>query len=174
MNMINLAVFSKKRRSLLLLIEKEPRSLEDMENLLDISSASIKFHITKLVNSGLLIKEKGKYELSGMAVPVIKNLKELLESLTFYEKNLDYWTSNYFTSISNFLRKTIEELGELELIERNIAYLFRNPENNSGKVQRIKRCLYFFSCLHPEVSNLYPELAERGLIALFMCNRASN
>lgn len=174
MNMINLAVFSKKRRSLLLLIEKEPRSLEDMENLLDIGSASIKFHITKLVNSGLLIKEKGKYEVSGMAVPVIKNLKELFESLTFYEKNLDYWPSNDFTFIPNFLRKTIEELGELELIERNIAYLFEIPKIIQEKFRESKDVFIFFSCLHSEVSNLYPELAERGLIALFMCNRASN
>lgn len=163
MNMIDLAVFSEKRRNLLLLIEKEPRSLADIENLLDISSASIKYHITKLVNSGLLIKEKGKYELSDMAVPLIKNLKELLDSLTFYEKNLDYWTNNDLTSIPDFLRKRIEELGELELVERNVAYLFEIPEIIHKKLKESKDVSIFFSCLHPEVPNLYPELAERGL-----------
>lgn len=161
--MIDLAVFSEKRRNLLLLIEKEPRSLEDLENLLDISSASIKFHLTKLVNSGLLTKEKEKYELSDMAIPVIKNLKELLDSLTFYEKNLDYWTSSDLTSIPDFLRKRLEELGEFEFIERDIAYLFEIPEIILEKLGESKDVFIFLSCLHSEVPYLYSELAERGL-----------
>jgi predicted transcriptional regulator len=115
-----------------------------MENLLDINSASIKFHIPKLVNSGLLIKEKkGKYELSDMAVPVIKNLKELLDSLTFYEKNLDYWTSDDFTSIPYFLRKRLEELGEFEFVERDIANLFEIPEIILESSGNQKRALFF-------------------------------
>jgi len=163
MNLIDVAVLSEKRRDMLLLIEKEPRSLEEIESLLDIGSASIKHHIKKLVNSRLLVEEKGKYELSEMATPVIKNLKELLDSLTFFEKNMDYWTSHDLTPIPNFLMKRLGELGRLEFIERDNAYMFEIPGIILEKIRESKEVFTFFSCLHPEVPYIYPELAEKGL-----------
>jgi predicted transcriptional regulator len=164
MNLINLAVFSEKRRNMLLLLEKEPRSFEELESLLDISSASIKINIKKLVNSRLLVYEKGgRYELSEIAVPVIKNLKELLDSLTFFEKNIDYWASSDLTSIPDFLRKRLEELGKFEFIERDAAYIFEIPEIILDKLRESQEVFIFFSCLHPGVPCLYSELAEKGL-----------
>ena len=40
MNLLDVAVLSERRRDMLLLIEKKPGSLEEIEGSLDISSAS--------------------------------------------------------------------------------------------------------------------------------------
>ena len=45
MNLIDLAALSEKWRNIISLIEKKPGRLEEIENLLDISSASLRFHI---------------------------------------------------------------------------------------------------------------------------------
>lgn len=127
MNLLEVAVLSERRRDMLLLIEKKPRSLEELEGSLDISSASIKHHIKKLVISRLLVVESGKYELSEMAVPIIRNLEELLDLLTFFEKNMDYWKIHDLTPIPDFLKKRLGELGRFEFVERDSVYMFEIP-----------------------------------------------
>ena len=57
MNFIDLAILSEKRRDILLLIEKKPGSFEEIENLLDISSASLRFHIKNGYIPGFLRKK---------------------------------------------------------------------------------------------------------------------
>ncbi len=163
MNLIDIAVLSERRRDMLLLIEEKPRSFEEIKDLLDLSSASIRIHLKKLVNSRLLVEEKGKYEISEMAAPMIKNLKELLSSLTFFEKNIDYWTSHSLVPIPTFLRKRLGELGNLEFIERDNAHMFEIPGIILENIRKSKEVFIFFSCLHPGISNIYTELSEREL-----------
>ncbi|MFZ2497433.1 MAG: helix-turn-helix transcriptional regulator [Methanosarcina sp.] len=163
MNLLEVAVLSERRRDMLLLIEKKPRSLEELEGSLDISSASIKHHIKKLVISRLLVVESGKYELSEMAVPIIRNLEELLDLLTFFEKNMDYWKIHDLTPIPDFLKKRLGELGRFEFVERDSVYMFEIPGIILKSLRESKDIFTFFSCLYPEVPYVYPELAEKGL-----------
>jgi len=161
MNLIDIAVLSERRRDILLLIEEKPRSFEEIRALLGLSSPSVGIHLKKLVNSRFLVEEKGKYELSEIAVPIIKNLKELLDSLAFFDKNMDYWTSHSLVPIPAFLRKRLGELGNLEFIERDNAHMFEVPEIILENIRKSKEVFIFFSCLHPEISTIYPELSER-------------
>ncbi|AKB74765.1 hypothetical protein MSLAZ_1504 [Methanosarcina lacustris Z-7289] len=163
MNFIDLAILSEKRRDILLLIEKKPGSFEEIENLLDISSASLRFHIKKLLDSGFLETEGGEYKLSGMAIPIIENLKGFLDSLTFFEENMDYWKKQDLTPVPDFLLRRLEELGRFELIETDAAHMFEIPPEIMENLRTSEEISVFFSCLHPKIPFLYSELARKGL-----------
>jgi predicted transcriptional regulator len=163
MNFIDLATLSKKRRDILLLIEKKPGSFEEIESLLDISSASLRFHIKKLLDSGLLEKKRGEYKLSGMAMPIIDNLKGLLDSLAFFEENMGYWKKHDLSPVPDFLLRRLEELGRFELIEPDAAHMFEIPQVVMEYLRASEEISAFFSCLHPEIPLLYSEFAKKGL-----------
>src|SRR5512133_3972258 len=102
MNLIDLGVISEKRRDILLLIQKKHGSFEEISGLLDISPISLRIQIKKLLDSGLLEKKRGVYKLSDMAVPIVENLKELMDLLAFFEKNIDYWKNHDLNPIPDF------------------------------------------------------------------------
>jgi len=163
MNLIDLAALSEKRRNILLLIEKKPGSFEEIESSLDISSGSLRFHLKKLLDSRLLEEEKGEYKLSGMAMPIIGNMKGLLDSLAFFEENMEYWKQHDLTPVPDFLLRRLEELGRFELIKSNAKYFFEIPQAILDNLRASEEILAFCSCLQPEIPLLYSDFAKKGL-----------
>ncbi|MHC1753858.1 MAG: helix-turn-helix transcriptional regulator [Methanosarcina sp.] len=163
MNLIDLSVLSEKRRDILLLIGRKPGSFEEIESLLDITSASLRFHIKKLLDSGLLEEESGEYKLSSMAVPIIENLKELVDSLAFFEENMGYWMNHGLTPVPDFLLERLEELGRFELIEPDEEHMFEIPQAVMEYLSVSEEIFAFFSCMYTEIPPLYSEFAKKGL-----------
>lgn len=163
MDLIDLAVLSEKRREILLVIEKKSGSFEEIESSLDISSGSLRFHLKKLLDSRLLEEEKGEYRLSGIAMPIIGNVKSLMDSLAFFEKNIEYWKQHDLTPVPDFLLRRLEELGRFELIESDAEYLFKTPREILENLRASGEILVFCSCLHPEIPLLYSEFTEKDL-----------
>jgi len=98
--------YPEKGRDILLLIERKPGSFEEIKSLLDITSASLRLHINKLLDSGLLEEKRGEYKSSCMAIPIIENLKGLLDSLAFFEENMGYWKKHDLTPVPDvFIEK---------------------------------------------------------------------
>ncbi|MDY9925805.1 helix-turn-helix domain-containing protein [Methanosarcina sp.] len=128
MNLIDLAVLPEKRRDILLLIERKPGSFEEIKSLLDITSASLRLHINKLLYSGLLEEKRGEYKLSCTAIPIIENLKGLLNSLACFEENMGYWKKHDLTPVPDFLLRRLEDLGRFELIESDASHMFEIPQ----------------------------------------------
>ncbi len=163
MNLLDLATLSEKRRDILILIEKKPGSFEEIKSSLNISSGSLRFHINKLLYSGLLEEENGEYRLSGMAMPIIKNMKDLLDSLAFFEENMGYLMQHDLTPIPDFLLRRLEELGRFELIESNAENSFEIPQAILESLRTSDEISVFCSCLYQEILLLYSELTEKGL-----------
>ncbi|AAM05933.1 helix-turn-helix transcriptional regulator [Methanosarcina acetivorans] len=163
MNLIDLVALSEKRRDILLFIEKKPGSFEEIESSLDISSGSLRYHLKKLLDFGLLEEENGEYRLSEIAMPIIWNIKGLLDSLAFFEENIEYWNQHDLTPVPDFLLRRLEELGRSELIESNAEYLFEIPPEILENLRASEEISVFCSCLHPEIPLIYSEFTEKGL-----------
>lgn len=163
MNLIDLGVLSEKRRDILLLIQKKQGSFEEISGLLDISPISLRIQIKKLLDSGLLEKERGEYKLSDMAVPIVENLKELMDLLAFFEKNIDYWKKHDLNPIPDFLLRRLEELDRFELVETDESHVFEIPQSVVENLRTSEEIFAFFSCMHPEIPSLYSEIARKGL-----------
>ncbi len=162
LSLSDLVINSEKRRNILLVLDGENRSIEEIGHLLDESPLSIRLNIKKLSDCGLVLEDNGTFRLSDLASPIVKNLKALMKSLTFLEDSIDYWTKHDLTPIPDFLLLRLEELGHFELIEPEIESMFDISQVYLENIRKSKEIFTFFSVFHPASPSIHAELAKKG------------
>ncbi len=168
LSLTNLTVLSETKRNLLLLLKDKPGDLEEIKDLLSLSTASALAHVRKLENVGLLFEEEEIFRLSDMGEILAENLKELFDVLDFFDQNMDYWINHDLRPIPSCLLNTINKLGCCELIEPDAAYMFDIPQVFQEQIRNSKKVLVFLSYFHPHTPSLYAHLAEKD-VDLSLC-----
>lgn len=154
---------SEKRKGLLLLLVKKPRDIEEIKDILDVNSSAIMTQIKILLSHGLIVHDDDVYKLSGMGRVIVKKMQPLLDVLSVYTDNKNYWENHNFNAIPSCLLERIEEMGNCELLEPNLNRVYELPEkmveylNQSTYVHEVSS---YFSPAYPKV---YIELAKRGV-----------
>lgn len=167
-SLTNLAILSETKRNLLLLLKDKAGDIEEIKDLLSLSTASALAHLRKLEKAGLLTEDKGIFRLTDMGTVLVENLTELLDVLDFFEQNLDYWKNHDLKHIPSCLLNTINELGSCELIEPDVEYMLEIPKAFQEHIRNSKKVLAFLSYFHPHTPSLYAHLAERD-VDLSLC-----
>lgn len=62
--LLNLILFSGRRKDLLLLLKEKPRDIDSIKELLKVDASSVQPHIKKMKDSGLIIERNKIYSLS--------------------------------------------------------------------------------------------------------------
>jgi predicted transcriptional regulator len=161
-SLINLILFSDRRKDLLLLLREEPRDIDTIKELLSVDAGSIQPHIKKMRDAHLIIEEKKAYSLSEIGKIIVENMEPLLNTIKVFEFNDDYWKTRDLTQIPDFLLERIDELGHCELLEPDAEHLFETPRAFLEKLLSSKEVLTFVSYFHPESPSLYADIAENG------------
>jgi predicted transcriptional regulator len=162
-NLLDLILFSEKRKAFLLLLKEGPKSTQEILDRLQVPRTALLPQIKKLKEQNLVIHEEGMYCLSLVGEIIIEKMKPLLDTLEVFEKNEEFWADRRLTPIPPRLMKRISELGNYRLIEPDLSHTFDlNPEfvkytSNSNHI------LMFFSYFHPQFPAFFLELARRGI-----------
>ena len=173
-NLLDLVFRSEKRMNILLFLKEEPRSMEEIRELLSLPAISILPHIKKLKESNLVVQRicpdcgTCKYELTPVGRTIVENMEALLDTLGTLENNLDYWTLRDLNGIPPSLRGRIGELKYSKLMKPDLNHMFElNPEFVKLLLQseHVMGCASYF---HPSFTNLYLELAKKGTDICFM------
>lgn len=167
-SLTDLTILCETKRNLLLLLKDQPGDLEEIKDMLSLSTASALAHVRKLEKTGLLVEDKGTFRLSDMAALLVEKLEELIDFLDFYEQNMDYWKNHDLNAIPSSLLNKINDLGSCELIEPDAAYMFEIPQVFLEHIRNSKKVLAFFSYFHPHTPSLYAHLVERD-VDLSLC-----
>ena len=160
--LLNLILFSGRRKDLLLLLKEKPRDIDTIKELLSVDAGSIQPHIKKMRDAHLIIEEKKAYRLSEIGKIIVENMEPLLNTIKVFEVNDDYWKTRDLTQIPDFLLERIDELGHCELLEPDAEHLFETPRAFLEKLLSSKEVLTFVSYFHPESPSLYADIAENG------------
>ena len=161
-SLINLILFSDRRKDLLFLLREEPRDIDTIKELLNVDAGSIQPHIKKMRDAHLIIEEKKVYRLSEIGKIIVENMEPLLNTIEVFEINDDYWKTRDLTQIPDFLLERIDELGHCELLEPDAEHLFETPRAFMEEILSSKEVLTFVSYFHPEAPSLYADIAENG------------
>ncbi|MCC4769771.1 DUF1724 domain-containing protein [Methanosarcina sp. DH2] len=162
-NLLDLILFSEKRKAFLLLLKEGPKNTQEILDRLQVPRTALLPQIKKLKEQNLVIHEDGVYRLSLIGEIVIEKMQPLLETLEVFEKNEEFWADRRLTPIPLHLMKRISELGNYRLIEPDLSHTFDlNPEfvkhtSNSNHI------LMFFSYFHPQFPAFFLELARRDI-----------
>jgi len=161
-NLLDLILFSEKRKDFLLLLKEGPKNTQEILDRLQVPRTALLPQIKKLKEQNLVIHEEGMYRLSLIGEIVIEKMQPLLDTLEIFEKNEEFWADRKLTTIPPHLMKRISELGDYHLIEPDLSHTFDlNPEfvkhtSNSNHI------LMFFSYFHPQFPAFFLELARKG------------
>ncbi|MCQ1534740.1 winged helix-turn-helix domain-containing protein [Methanosarcina sp. KYL-1] len=161
--LIDLILFSEKRKAFLLFLREGPKSSKEILDQLQVPRTSILPQIKKLKEQNLVIHEDGMYRLTQIGEIIVEKMKPLLETLDVFEKDEEFWIDRKLSSIPPHLIKRINELEDYNLIEPDLSHAFDlNPEfiKYVSDSSRIHMLLSYF---HPQLPILFLELAGKGI-----------
>jgi predicted transcriptional regulator len=161
--LLDLILFSEKRKAFLLLLTEGPMNIEDMLEKLQVPRTALLPQIKKLKEENLVIHKNGVYRLSLIGEIIVEKMKPLVETLAVFEKNEDFWTGRKLSAIPPYLIKRIGDLGNYTLIETDLGHTFDlSPE--FVKHLSNSTCIHmFFSYFHPQFPTFFLELAKKGI-----------
>jgi len=166
--LLNLILFSGRRKDILLLLKEKPRDIDEIKELLNVNASSIQLHVKKMKDSGLITQKNKMYRLSEIGEIIVENMQPLLSMTELLGENTEYWLSHDLSSIPEFLLERIDELGHCELLEPDTGHLFETPEVIRDSILSSKEVLTFTAYSHPQAPLIYTELAEKG-VEIILC-----
>lgn len=161
--LLDLILFSEKRKDFLLLLKEGPKDIEEILEKLQVPRTALLPQIKKLREENLVIHEEGIYRLSEIGEIVVEKMQPLVETLSVFEKNEEFWAYRKLAPIPPHLVNRINELGNYRLIEPDLSHAFDlNPEfvKNISNSTCIRM---FYSYFHPQLPALVLNLARKGV-----------
>jgi predicted transcriptional regulator len=161
-NLLDLILFSEKRKDFLMLLREGPTNIEEVLEKLQESRTALLPQIKKLKEDNLVIHESDLYRLSSIGEIIAGKMQPLLDTLEVFEKDPRFWADRKLAPIPIDLKKRISDLGAYRLIEPELSHTFDiNPEleihlSNSS-------CIHIFlSYFHPQFPAFFLNLARNG------------
>lgn len=160
-SLIDLVFRSEKRKNILLLLDGEPKNIEEIKDKLDVSSTSILPPIKKLIDNDLLVQEDRMYRLSDLGEFVVKKVKPLISAIGVLEQHNDYWICHDLSSIPRHLLERISEVGNCTLIEPDLNHVYEPSPKIIENMTNSKKVFTFASYFNPAYLCLYVELGKK-------------
>ncbi len=161
--LLSLLAFSEKRRDILLLIRKEPRTLQEIKNNLGVTSPEIIPHIKKLEKSYLIYRTDKHYFLTGIGEMVTNSFEQFRRTLRIFEKDIVFWKDHRIDGIPYELRNRLNELGEYTIYESTPTDIFMPHDEYIKNLSKSKCLRGVSSVFHPDYPKIILSMAERGI-----------
>jgi predicted transcriptional regulator len=163
LELINLLLFSDKRKNFLLLLAEGPKTIDEVLNLLQIPRVSLLPQIKKLKEEGLIIQEGDIYRLSAIGNILIKKAQPLLNAISVFEENEYFWSQRKMDTIPvSFLRR-IGVLKSCQLIGPVIDNWSDLSPESVRYFDESSKVMLLYSYFHPFLPSLCLELANKGV-----------
>lgn len=163
LELINLLLFSDKRKNFLLLLAEGPKSIDEVLNLLQISRISLLPQIKKLKEEGLIVQEGDIYCLSAIGNILIKKAQPLLNAISVFEENEYFWSQRKLDTIPvSFLRR-IGVLKSCQLIGPGIENWSDLSSESVRYFDESAKVTLLYSYFHPSIPSFCLELAKKGV-----------
>ena len=163
LELINLLLFSDKRKNFLLLLAEGPKSIDEVLNLLQIPRISLLPQIKKLKEEGLIVQEGNVYSLSAIGNILIKKAQPLLDAISVFEENEYFWSQRKLDTIPVPFLKRIGVLKYCQLIGPGIDNWSDIFPESIGYFTESAKVMLLFSDFHPSIPSLCLELSKNGV-----------
>lgn len=173
MRLINLLLFSDKRKNLLLLLAEKPRDIGEIPGLLQTPRVSLLPQIKKLKEEGLIVQKGDTYHLSIIGNMLIKKARPLLDAVSTLEDNEYFWSHIKLDSIPFYLLKRLGDLKGGQLIEPGPARGFDLFPEITSRFTGSSKVMFLFSYFHPQIPSFSLKLAKKDVEIQLVLSRDS-
>lgn len=157
--LIDVVFRSQKRIDLILLLGEEPRTMEEIKTLLEVSPTTILPQIKRLTDSDIVIQKNSSYELTDMGEQVFKKVQSLVNVLTLLERD-NYWIEHDLSGIPQYLLDRIGDLKDCKLVEADPSQIFEPRTELLNFFSSSRFLMVFSSFYRPEFLPLYTKLGR--------------
>ena len=159
----DIVCLSGKRRAILLLLGKKGYGIEELTEVMNMTSHSLAPQLKTLKDERIVSIKNGIYELTEVGHILVKNMYPLFETMDVLEKNQRYWFDRNMAVIPSKLAEQIREIGNYQLLEYDISeYMFDVPAEFSENLKKSNFAFCLLSFYHPIYSRMQFEMAETG------------
>jgi len=173
MQLVNLLLFSDKRKNFLLLLAEGPRNIDEILDLLQVSRISLLPQIKKLKEEGLIIQNGDMYSLSVIGNILVKKARPLLDAASTFEDNDYYWSQRKLDSIPFHLLKRVGDLKGSQLLEPGLTHGFDLFPELTNHFRGSSKVMLLFSYFHPLIPSFSLELAIKNVQVQLVLSRDS-
>ena len=171
--LVNLLLFSDKRKNFLLLLAEGPRNIDEILDLLQVPRISLLPHINKLKEEGLIVQKGDVYRLSIIGDILVKKARPLLDAASTFEENDYFWSHRKLDSIPFHLLKRIGELKGSQLVEPGLTHGFDLFPEMINHFTGSSKVMLLFSYFHPQIPSFSLELAKKDVKVQLILSRDS-
>jgi len=173
LQLVNLLLFSDKRKNFLLLLAEGPRDIDGILDLLQVSRISLLPHIKKLKEEGLIVQNGEVYSLSIIGDILVKKARSLLDVASTFEENDFFWSNRKLDSIPFHLLKRMGDLKGSQLLEPGLTHGFDLFPELINYFIVSSKVMLLFSYFNPHIPSFSLELAKRDIQVQLIFSRDS-
>ncbi len=159
--LLGLVAFSEKRRDILLMLQKEPKTLKEIKDYFKVTSPEIIPQIRKLEKNNLIYQEDKKYFLTEIGEIVTASFDRLLITLKIFEKDMEFWKEHVICIPEEFSLR-LYELGDYVITKSSPTEIFKPHDEYVKNLLMSKWIRGVSPALHPEYPKVVTMLAEKG------------
>lgn len=163
LQLVNLLLFSDKRKNLLLVLSERPRDIDEILDLLQVPRISLLPQIKKLKEEGLIVQKENVYHLSIIGNILVKKARPLLDAASTFEDNDYFWSHRKLDSIPFHLLKRIGDLKVSQLVEPGLSHGFDLFPELINHLAGSSQVMLLFSYFHPQIPSFSLELVKKGV-----------
>ncbi|MCQ1536261.1 winged helix-turn-helix domain-containing protein [Methanosarcina sp. KYL-1] len=161
--LLELIFLSEKRKSLLLFLEENPKTMDEIRDSLGVSPVAILPQIKKLRDRNIVLKENDVYSLSPLGQSITGKMRDMVDILNVFGNNYAFWATHSIECIPSPLLNRIDELVNCTFSEPPDRTRLFDPHREF--VENLKESRYIngiASIFHPMYPVLFTDFAKSG------------
>jgi len=170
--LLELIFLSERRRELILFFRDGPKSILDIKKNLNVGLVAILPQLKKLRENSLILKTGDIYSLSPLGIAVADRMQPIIDVLTLFENNYEYWANHAVETIPDPLRERIGELANCTFSEPpDRTRLFEPHIEFVENLMKSKKISGIASIFHPLYPSLFLSFAKNGVDVSLLVTR---
>lgn len=169
--MINILLFSDKRRDFLLLLKGGPKNIDEIVGELKVPRNSLLPQIKKLKEKGLIVRDGNDCRLTILGNVIVHKLQPLVDAAFVLDIDDDFWVSRKLDTLPSCFSGRVGELKGCCLVEPEPEHEFDLIPELVSAFREPSRAMLLFSYFHPQLPSFFLGLAKKGIEFLLILNR---
>lgn len=170
--LIDLLFMSQKRRDLLLLLKDGERTIEEIVDILNVTTTGMLPQIKKLKEESLVSQDDRKYRLTPLAEILVEKMKPLLDTLEVVEGHKNFWDNRDLSDLSPIFLERLNELKPYFLVKPDPDKIFETSPVLLENLEKSKNILFLSSVFHPALIEIFLKTENKNIkITLIITKR---
>ncbi len=161
--LLSFLVLSDKRKDLLMLLRRGPKTLQEIRNSLEVTSSGIIPEIRKMEEKQLIYQMNREYALTEIGEVVAESMFRFEGILHIFSENTKFWGDHNISGIPEEFRLRLHELGKYEIVKSTATDIFRPQNEYMKNLLKAKWMKGISSVLLPEYPEYILNLAQKGV-----------